>query len=74
MIELTEIIGQKNDQPFTEILNRFRNGALTEEEISCIHSRSISPLDSNYPSDALHVWDEPIPVYKHNNTKLDHDS
>ena len=62
MIELTEIMRQKNDQPFTELLNRFRTGAQTEEDICCIQSRSISLLDSNYPSDALHVWAENIQV------------
>ena len=28
------------------------------------------PMDSNYPSDALHIWAENIPVDQHNNTKL----
>ena len=55
MIELTEITRQKNDQPFTELLNRFRTGAQTHEEICCIQSGSISSLDSNYPTDALHM-------------------
>ena len=55
MIELTEIMRQKNYQPFTELLNRFRTGAQTREEICCIQSRSISSLDSNYPSDALYM-------------------
>ena len=55
MIELTEIMRQENDQPFTELLNRFRTGAQTREEICCIQSGSISSLDSNYPSDALYM-------------------
>ena len=55
MIELTEIhlMRQKNDQPFTELLNRFRTGTQTDEDICCIQSRSISLLDSNYPTDAI---------------------
>lgn len=55
MIELTEIMRQKNDQLFTELLNRFRTGAQTHEEICCSQSGSISSLDSNYPTDALHM-------------------
>lgn len=70
MIELTEIMRQKNDQPFTELLNRFRTGAQTDEDICCIQSRTISSLDSNYPSDALHIWAENIPVDQHNCAKL----
>lgn len=70
MIELTEIVRQKNDQPFTELLNRFRTGAQTDEDICCIQSRTISSLDSNYPSDALHIWAENIPVDQHNHAKL----
>ena len=63
MIELTEIMRQKkNDQSFTELLNRFTTGAQTDEDICCIQSRSINLLDSNCPSDALHIWVENIPV------------
>ena len=60
----------KDDQPFTELLNRFRTGSQTDEHICGIQYRSISPLDRNYPSDALHMWAENIPVDQHNNTKL----
>ena len=36
MIELTEIMRQKDDQPFTELLNRIRTGTQTEADIQCI--------------------------------------
>ena len=36
MIELTEIMRQKDDKPFTELLNRFRTGTQTEADIQCI--------------------------------------
>ena len=63
MIELTEIMRQKGDQPFTELLNRFRTGTQTEAHIHFIQSRSILPSDSNnYPHDALHIWAENQPV------------
>lgn len=56
MIELTEIMRQKDDQPFIEQLNRFRTGSQTNEDIQCIQSRSTSPLDDNYPKDSLYLY------------------
>ena len=50
MIELTEIMRQKNDQAFTELLNRVRTASQTDNDIKIIQSRSISPSDANYPS------------------------
>ena len=70
MIELTEIIRQKDDQPFTALLNRFRTGTQTEADITCIQSRSIAHSDSNYPHDALHIWAENKPVDEYNATRL----
>ena len=52
MIELTEIMRQKNDQAFTELLNRVRTASETDDDIKIIQSRSITP------SDALHIWAE----------------
>lgn len=70
MIELTEIMRQKDDQPFIELLNRFRTGSQTDEDIQRIQSSSISPLEDNYPTDSLHIWAENSPVTQHNNAKL----
>ena len=66
MIELNKIMRQKNDQTFIELLNRVRTATQTEDDINIIQSRSISPSDPNYPSDALHIWAENAPVDKHN--------
>ena len=71
MIELDKIMRQKNDQAFIELLNRVRTSTQTEDDINIIQSRSISPSDPNYPSDALHIWAENAPVDKHNKTKLE---
>ena len=70
MIELTEIMRQKDDQPFIEQLNRFRTGSQTNEDIQCIQSMSTCPLDDNYPTDSLLIWAENNPVTQHNNAKL----
>ena len=43
----------------------------TGDDIKIVQSRSISPSDPNYPSDALHIWAENNPVDSHNKTKLE---
>ncbi|CAB3995695.1 ATP-dependent DNA helicase PIF1 [Paramuricea clavata] len=62
MTELTEIMRQKNDRAFTELLNRIRTASHTENDIKVINSRCITPSNPNYPSDALHIWAENTPV------------
>ena len=69
MIELTKNMRQKDDQPFTELLNRFRTASQTEGDIQCIQSRLVHPEDTDYPvSIALYFWDSFFfvsPVYFH---------
>ena len=69
MIELIDIIRQKDDHPF-ELLNRFRTATHSEEHVKCIQSRAVDPSDNNYPSEALHIWAENQPVDQHNQLKL----
>ena len=71
MIELTEIMRQKDDQHFAELLNRFRTGSQTNKDLNCINSRLISPSADNYPVDALHIWTENVPVNEYNNKRLE---
>ena len=71
MFELTEIMRQKNDKAFTELLNRVRTASQTEDDIKVLQSRSVTPSDPNYPSDALHIWAENSPVNEHNQMKLE---
>ena len=70
MIELTDIMRQKNDRQFAEILNRFRTASQTEEDLNCINSRVLVPSTNNYPLNALHIWAENDPVNEHNNKQL----
>ena len=72
MIELNKIMRQKDDHNFIELLNRFRTGSQTEQDINCINSRSTSPLAENYPSNVLHIWAENDPVNEHNSKQLEH--
>lgn len=48
MIELTEIMRQKDDQPFTELLNRFRTASQTEEDEKVIQSKTSFSTNANY--------------------------
>ena len=49
MIELTKNVRQKDDQPFTELLNRFRTASQTEGDIQCSQSRLVHNEDTDYP-------------------------
>ena len=71
MIELTEIMRQKDDKAFTELLNRIRTASQTEDDIKVIQSRCIDPSDPHYPSNTLHIWAEKAPVDEHNERKLE---
>lgn len=71
MIELKEIMRQKDDQHFTELLNRFRTASQAQEDINCINSKSISASTDNYPSQPLHIWAENDPVNAHNDKRLE---
>ena len=71
MIELTEIMRQKNDKTFTELLNRVRTASHTENDIEVINSKCVTPSNPNYPSNALHIWAENTPVDEHNRRRLD---
>ena len=68
MIELVEIMRQKDDQPFIELLNRVRVAQHTEADIHTIQSRAVDVNDkNNYPFNELHVWAENKPVMDYNN-------
>ena len=47
MIELTKNMRQKDDQPFTELLNRFRTASQTESNIQYFQSRLVHPEDTD---------------------------
>ena len=58
MIELTKKMRQKDDQPFTELLIRFRTASQIEGDIQCIQSWLVHPEDTDYPvSIVLYFWD-----------------
>ena len=71
MAELTQIMRQKDDIYFTQLLNRVRTASHTDDDITCIQSRVITADDENYPSDALHIFAENAPVDEYNIDRLE---
>ena len=56
MIELDEIMRQRGDQAFCELLCRVRTADCTDDDLAILKSRSTTPLMPNYPNHALHVY------------------
>ena len=55
MIELDEIMRQKDDSEFCELLCRIRTADQTEEDIVTLQSREVDPDMPNYPNNALQI-------------------
>ena len=56
MIDLNEIMRQRDDSAFYELLCRVRTAERTSDDISVLKSREILPDSPNYPNHALHVY------------------
>ena len=67
MVELDQVMRQRGDQRFAELLCRIRKAEHTEEDLSTLKSRSIEP---DYPQHALHVYPLIRDVDKDNMAKL----
>ena len=71
MIQLTEIMKQKDDKEFVELLNRLRIGTCLDADLEMLKSRIISLDDPSYPREALHVFAENALVDNHNEQMLE---
>ena len=58
MFELTEIMRQKDDIEFTELLSRLRHNSLTESDKENMKSCEISKESLDYPLNAPHLFAE----------------
>ena len=56
MIELDEVMRQRGDRTFSEMLCRVRTNSFTQEDIEILQSREITNDMNNYPTNALHVY------------------
>jgi len=55
-IELDEIMHQRGDTAFAELLCRVRTATCTDKDYAVLESRLVSPDSLDYPSEALHVY------------------
>ena len=70
MIELTEIMRQRGDNTFAEMLCRVRTANCTPADIEMLKSREITTDIRDYPNDALHVYRLNIDVDSRNTIML----
>ena len=54
-VELTEVMRQRGDTTFIELLNRIRTGEPTDADENALKSRFITKDDPNYPLNELHA-------------------
>ncbi|KAJ8048374.1 ATP-dependent DNA helicase PIF1 [Holothuria leucospilota] len=62
--ELTEIMRQKDDQQFAQLLNRLREGKQTQEDLALLKTRQVPP--ESIPSHATHLFQTNAKVNAHN--------
>ena len=68
MYKLTEIMRQKDDREFAELLNRLREGKHAEQntEVLKIRILKVKPSESDYPINVMHLFSTNHAVDGHN--------
>ena len=56
MVELTEVIRQKGDSQFIDLLNKVQKGNDDDEVQSILKSELTSKDYPDYPINAVHIW------------------
>ena len=69
LFELPDIMRQKDDKQFAEVLNRLREGKHSEHDINCLKERLLHtvPGSENYPMETTHLFTTNASVNAHNN-------
>ena len=70
MMELDEIMRQREDNQFAQLLCRVRTATCTEDDIKVLESRVITDDHPGYPQSALHVYPRNCHVDEQNKVKL----
>lgn len=67
--ELTQIMRQKDDKQFAELLNRMREGKHSEQDIAILKQRllNIRLTEENYPMNKTHLFTTNESIDAHNN-------
>ena len=70
LFELTDIMRQKDDKQFAELLNRLREGKHSDHDINCLKRRLLHtvPGNENYPMETTHLFTTNASVNAHNNS------
>ena len=73
MFELTEIMRQKDDSMFAQLLNRIREGNQTEHDLATLEARSVKFDESRYQSlkPELHLFPVNAAVDSHNTSMFE---
>ena len=70
MYELVDIMRQKDDLAFAQLLNRLRLNEMTEEDKQMLQTRVFDRDSGDYPKDAVHLFARNFYVKKHNDNIL----
>ena len=65
--KLTEVMRQRADSNFTDLLNHVRIVELNDSDVSLLRSKLIKP-DDKYSQDGLYIFTENAPAHMHNIT------
>ena len=71
MAELTEVMRQREDLQFIQVLNKIHEGNCDKEVETILNSRFFSQSSDQFPNNALHIFAENAPVNEHNQMMLD---
>ena len=71
MHELIQVMRQRGDQAFSELLCRVRTNTCTADDVEILKSREIAADSPNYPTQALHVYRLNADVDQRNTDMLD---
>ncbi|XP_062569080.1 uncharacterized protein LOC134231172 [Saccostrea cucullata] len=71
IFELDEIMRQKDDLEFAQLLNRLRYNIMTEEDMNVIHRCMITETSDNYPHHAPHLFTQNSKVDAYNNQLIE---
>ena len=72
VVELHEIMRQKDDLSFAQLLNRVRLRLQTDADVTLLNSRTIFPNDAHYPHDVLHIFATNKECDRHNSMIMQH--
>ena len=70
MYELVDIMRQKDDLAFAQLLNQLRLNEMTEEDKQMLQTRVFDRDSGDYPKDAVHLFARNFYVKKHNDNIL----